>query len=218
MPRLLSKCVLPGWPFQSVFSAVIPCRSISRTCKTPVLLLGKWTLKLLKTKQNKKNEIISWMLLYCFIHRRNQLQTDGGINNCRAEPPKPPRLLQVWQNNSRSQWLVSDAVPCTAAAVLRWEAQCSSPRSHVSRDTSQQLCWMPQSTTGYRGLYYCHPTTGNCTAGELAAPGLMLDIPDFPWNQNDNEFENELSNTTALLKPDKLSFGFVTLLFQLVLE
>lgn len=46
----------------------------------------------------------------------------------------------------------------------------------------------------------------------------MLDIPDFPWNQNDNEFENELSNMAALLKPAELSFGFVMLLFQLVLE
>lgn len=74
------------------------------------------------------------------------------------------------------------------------------------------------STTGYRGFHYCHPATGNCTTGELAAPGLASDIADFPWNQNDNELENELSNTAALLKPDKMSFGFVMLLFQLALE
>lgn len=101
----------------------------------------------------------------------------------------------------------------STAAALRWEAQCSSLRSQVFRDTSQQLHWIPESTTGYGGFYYCHPATGNCITGELAAPGLTLDIADFPQNENDNEFYNELSNTAAFLKPDELCFGFVTLLF-----
>lgn len=68
------------------------------------------------------------------------------------------------------------------------------------------------------GALTCHSATGNCITGEMAAPGLTLRIADFPQNESDNEFENQLSNTAAFLKPDELCFGFVTLMFQLVLE
>lgn len=54
-----------------------------------------------------------------------------------------------------------------------------------------------------------HPATGNCTTGELT-----LHIPDFPWNQNDNEFENELSNMAALLKPDELDLDLLCCCFN----
>lgn len=139
--------------------------------------------------------------------------------NSRAESPKPPGLPQVRQNNSRRQWLLSDAAPCTAAQPQCWDGRPSAAAwGDTFSGTHPHSCAGSQSTTGYRGFHYCHPDTANWTTGELAAPGLTLDISDFPCNQNDNEFENKLSNMAALLNPDELSFGFVTLLFQLVLE
>lgn len=56
---------------------------------------------------------------------------------------EPPGLLQVWQNNSRSQWLVSDALPCTAAQPQCWDGgpmqQPEEPRlqGHIPTTISQ---------------------------------------------------------------------------------
>lgn len=69
-----------------------------------------------------------------------------------------------------------------------------------------------------QGLSLLSPSHCKLHYRRAGCTGLTLDISDFPCNQTDNEFENKLSNTAALLKPDELSFGFVTLLFQLVLE